>query len=705
MTATHKKKLIEAALPLPEINDASAYDKMPGIGPHPKGIHHWWARLPLPTARAILFASVVDDPEAHPDKWPTEEEQNAERERLFDILRRMMGKKLHEAPEVYAEAQAEMLKHCDGKLPAVFDPFSGGGSIPLEANRLGFEAHAGDLNPVAVLLNKCNLEIAPRWKDHPPVNPKERERIAGGEAWRGNDGLSSDVRYYGKVIRERAKKKIGFLYPTAALPKEFGGGEANVIAWIWCRTVASPNPVSQGKHVPIASTFVLSSKKGSEAIAQIQISNRDNTEWRFIVKSQGISDQELKAAKLGTKAGKAQDFICAINKTPIQRSYVQSEGKADRLGMELVAVVADGPRGRVYLSPSKGHIEAADIGELKSGVSDARETRLNGPLPTRAEITGGVCTAYGLNTWGHLFTDRQALALITLGDLVKEIRDQVLADANAAGLSSADGIEYSRAVSTFLALAVDRCADFNNALCRWSPSNQKVMNLFGKQALPMVFDFAEANLLGDSVGSWQTCCDYVASCIKTISSNGNENNSARQLDAAHAIEGLESILVSTDPPYYNNISYATLSDFFYVWLRGNVGDLYPDIFGTVLVPKMPELIAAPNRFDGDAFRAKEHFEGGFKKAFSSLRNRMDKRFPLTVYYAFKQEDDTTTHDDTDEIDHDGIDLTTGWETLLEALVSSGFQITGTWPVRASQKWRMVSMGANALASYIVGLTP
>ena len=701
MTATHKKKLIEAALPLPEINDASAYDKMPGIGPHPKGIHHWWARLPLPTARAILFASVVDDPEAHPEKWPTEEEQNAERERLFDILRRMMGKKLHEAPEVYAEARAEMLKHCGGKLPAVFDPFSGGGSIPLEANRLGFEAHAGDLNPVAVLLNKCNLEIAPRWKDHPPVNPEERERIAGGEAWRGNDGLTNDVRYYGKLIRERAKKKIGFLYPAVALPNEFGGGDANVIAWIWCRTVASPNPASQGKHVPIASTFVLSSKKGTEAIAQIQTSDRDNTEWRFIVNDKGISDQELKAAKLGTKAGKAQDFICSINKTPIQRSYVQSEGKANRLGMELVAVVADGPRGRVYLSPNKVHIEAADIGELKSGVSDARETRLNGPLPTRAEITGGVCTAYGLNTWGHLFTDRQALALITLGDLVKEIREQVVADANAAGLSSADSIEYSRAVSTFLALAVDRCADFNNTLCRWSPSNQKVMNLFGKQALPMVFDFAEANLLGDSVGSWQTCCDYVATCIKTISSNGNESNSARQLDAAHAIEEFESILVSTDPPYYNNISYATLSDFFYVWLRGNVGDLYPEIFGTVLVPKMPELIAAPNRFDGDAFRAKEHFEGGFKRAFSSLRNRMDERFPLTVYYAFKQEDDTTTHDDTDEIDHDSIDLTTGWETLLEALVSSGFQITGTWPVRASQKWRMVSMGANALASYIV----
>lgn len=251
MTATHKKKLIEAALPLPEINDASAYDKMPGIGPHPKGIHHWWARLPLPTARAILFASVVDDPEAHPEKWPTEEEQNAERERLFDILRRMMGKKLHEAPEVYAEAQAEMLKHCDGKLPAVFDPFSGGGSIPLEANRLGFDAHAGDLNPVAVLLNKCNLEIAPRWVNSPPINPNARANIAGSEGWRGNQGLSEDIRYYSSLIGRNAENAVLSHYPRAKISDGTRGEGTKVIAWIWARTVASPNPAFRGQHVPL----------------------------------------------------------------------------------------------------------------------------------------------------------------------------------------------------------------------------------------------------------------------------------------------------------------------------------------------------------------------------------------------------------------------------------------------------------------------
>ena len=247
---TYRKKLIEVALPLPEINDAWAYDKMPGIGPHPKGIHHWWARLPLPTARAVIFASVVDDPSAHPEWFPTEEAQNLERERLFGILRRMMQKKLHEHPEIYAEAHQEMLKHCNGKLPPVLDPFAGGGSIPLEAARLGFEAHAADLNPVAVLLNKCNLEFIPRWIDHPPVNPEARKGMFGKTGRTGAQGLAEDVRYYGRIIRERAIQKIGHLYPKVKLPKEDGGREANVISWIWARTVASPNPAAQGVHVP-----------------------------------------------------------------------------------------------------------------------------------------------------------------------------------------------------------------------------------------------------------------------------------------------------------------------------------------------------------------------------------------------------------------------------------------------------------------------
>lgn len=690
------KKLIEVALPLPEINDASAYDKMPGIGPHPKGIHQWWARLPLPTARAVLFASVVDDPEAHPEKWPTEEAQNEERERLFAILRRMMGKRLHDHPEVYTEAREEMLKHCDGRLPAVFDPFAGGGSIPLEANRLGFAAHAGDLNPVAVLLNECNLELAPRWVGHPPVNPEDRGRIGGGEAWRGTHGLAADVRYYGRLIRERALAKIGHLYPKVRLPKEQGGGDADVIAWIWARTVASPNPAARGAHVPLITTYWLSSKKGKEVWLEFVRDEAAQDGWRSEIRTGVPTREQVAKAKLGTRAGKAQDFICLLTGEAIPRAYVQAEGKAGRLRERLTAIVVTAGRGRAYQSPTPEHERRAVETRGESALEEARSTSLSGTIPDRAGITGGVCSAYGLRTWGHLFTDRQLTALLTLSDLVREIGGEVQRDAETAGLSAEEAEGYSRSVTTFLVLALDRCTDFNNALCRWSPSNQKVMNLFGRQALPMVWDFTEANLLGDSVGAWATCSEYVADCVEVVTASSGKLGHARQIDAATGANGISNLLVSTDPPYYNNIGYAALSDFFYVWLRRTVGDLYPDLFSTVLVPKGAELTASPDRFEGSRSKAKEHFESGFRAAFNALRDKMDPRFPLTVYYAFKQEDEGSG--DTDE---SGVDLTTGWETLLEALIASGFQITATWPVRASQKWRMVSMGTNALASYIV----
>lgn len=692
MTATYKKKLIEVALPLPEINDASAYDKMPGIGPHPKGIHHWWARLPLPTARAVLFACMVDDPSSHPEKCATEEAQNAERERLFGIVRRLMQKKLHEHPEVYAEARAEMLKHCEGKLPPVLDPFAGGGSIPLEANRLGFEAHAGDLNPVAVLLNKCNLEIAPRWLDRPPVNPQSRHRIGGAQGWRGTHGLAEDVRYYGELIRQRAQELIGQLYPKAQLPRQLGGGEADVVAWIWSRTVASPDPAARGLHVPLVSTFWLDAptkKKKPPYTWLVPIIDKVNNCYRFEIRT-GEPDNAV-VVRSGTKTGKKAKFRCLMTETPINDTYIKAEGIAGRLGWKLLAIVGDGPRGRAYLPASEAHEVAAQV-----------------PVPDEApneqldnDPRNIWCIAYGVERFDHLFRARQLKSLVTLMKLIRDVRDDVLRDARTAGLDARSAEAYKQAVGTLLALALDRCADFNNAQTRWSATNQKVMNLFGRQAIPMVWDSAEANLAGESVGGWKTCSDYVAECVEVLASTPGRDGAAQQVDAANAGNGLRGLLVSTDPPYYDNISYAGLSDFFYVWLRRTIGDLYPDLCATVLVPKMPELTAAPERFDGDREQAKQHFEQGFRHAFTSLRERMDASCPLTVYYAFKQEDEEAIPADEGETEGNGVDLTTGWETLLEALVSSGFQITATWPVRASQAWRMRAMGANALASYIV----
>jgi putative DNA methylase len=632
---------------------------------------------------------VVDDPSEHPEKWPTEAAQNDERERLFDIIRRMMGKKLHEHPEVYAGARAEMLKHCDGKLPVVFDPFAGGGSIPLEANRLGFEAHAGDLNPVAVLLNKCNLELAPRWAGRPPVNPDDRKRIGGGEAWRGTHGLAADVRYYGKWMRGDVEKRIGHLYPKVEVAAEmardrsdlkpFVGKKLAVIAWLWARTVKSPNPAFAQVDVPLASTFILSSKAGKEAYVEPVI---EGGGYRFTVKVGKPKDAE--AAKNGTKLARA-NFVCLMSGAPISSSYIMEECKAGRTGARLMAIVAEGERGKVYLTPTPEHYAAARKAKPEwMPVGD-----------TPSQLTGGGAQAYryGLTTWAHLFTPRQLVALTTFSDLAQEARDQAKRDASAAGLPADEADAYARTVATFLALVADRCADFNNGLCRWSSSGQKVMNLFGRQAMPMAWDFVEANILGDSVGGWSTCSEYAADCIVTIAAGHGEFGQARQIDASSGASDLRNLLVSTDPPYYDNIAYADLSDFFYVWLRLSLKSVFPDLFATLAVPKAEELVAMPYRH-GSKEKAEEHFETGFREAFTALRDKMDPRFPLTVYYAFKQ-------DDEEAGDGAGVDLTTGWETLLEALVGTGLQITATWPVRASQKWRMRAMGANALASYIV----
>lgn len=681
-----KKKLIEVALPLPEINDASAYDKMPGIGPHPKGIHHWWARLPLPTARAVLFASVVDDPEAHPEKWGTEEAQNAERERLFDIIRRMMGKKLHEHAEVYAEARAEMLKHCAGKLPAVFDPFAGGGSIPLEANRLGLQVQAGDLNPVAVLLNKCNLELAPRWSGRSPINPNDRGRIGGTAAWRGTHGLAADVRYYGQLVRDRARQAIGHLYPKVRLPTEHGSREANAIAWIWARTVASPNPAARGKHVPLISTYWLCSKKGIEAWLEPIVDKIAGT-YRFDVRTGAPKDRA--AIGVGTKQGKG-GFRCLLTDDPIPFEYIRNEGQLGRLGEVMVAVVADLRRGRTYVPAAADQVAAATAAEPR----DFPDT----DLPD--EALGFRVQNYGIRKHWQMFTRRQLTTMVTLSDLVKSVAVDVTRDAKTAGLSPDEGQQYACTISTFLALALDRCADFNNALCRWKASGQQSIQLFARPTISMVWDFVEPNMMGEKAVCWHTAVDLCADALQTIEPNPSAPAAAGQNDAASKVNGIDGSLVSTDPPYYDNIGYAALSDFFYIWLRRTVGEYYPDIFSTVLVPKMPELTASPERFEGDKSKAREHFESGFRRAFVALREKIDCRFPLTVYYAFKQDDEESGPEEDPE-SANGIDLTTGWETLLEALISSGFQITGTWPVRASQAWRIRAMGSNALASYIV----
>jgi putative DNA methylase len=680
-----KKKLIEVALPLDTINDASAYDKMPGIGPHPKGMHHWWARLPLPCARAILFASLVDDPSEDPRFVDQPESiQVKERERLFDIVRSLLQKQIHKHPDVFEKAHQEIYRSCDGRLPTVLDPFCGGGSIPLEAQRIGLKSRGSDINPIPVLITKALIDLIPKFATHPPVNPENKLRQPNySHAY----GLAEDIRYYGTSILNDARTRLGHLYPR-------GSKGENVIAWLWARTIKCPNPAC-GAKIPLVRSLQLTSKKKNKAWLNPVV---DRAHQPPIVTFE-VKYGEGEPLEGTIKQRKGARCICCND--PVSFAYIKEEGKAERIGAQLIGIVAESSRSKLYLSPTSSHEEIS----LEAKPGGVPET----DLPEKA--LGFRVQAYGITKHRDLFTPRQLTALTFFSDLIQAVHQVVMDDWEKAKMQTEkspprcheDDItarSYADAVVTFLAFALDRCVDFNNSLCRWSPSNEKVMNLFGRQAIPMVWDFSEANILADSVGGWSTCVNYVADCVAVTDINTKHIGGVRQCDVANANHDPTSLLVSTDPPYYDNIGYADLSDCFYVWLRRTIGTIYPEIFSTLLVPKTAELIAAPERFGNDSEAAKQHFESGFCEAFSKLKEMLDSRFPLTVYYAFKQADEADNESDS-KGKKGTIDLTTGWETMLEAIISSGFQVTGTWPVRASQAWRMRSMGSNALASYII----
>ena len=717
---TPKKKLIEVALPLEAINVASAREKSIRHG-HPSTLHLWWARRPLAAARAVIFAQMVDDPSAHPDIFPTEKKQEKERQRLFRIIEELVKWENTTNEAVLQQARDEIwqswrytcAENADHprakelfdryKLPAFHDPFAGGGSLPLEAQRLGLESYASDLNPVAVLINKAMIEIPPKFAGRAPVHPPSPSgRGAGGEGnwfnreWKGAQGLAEDVRYYGQWMRDEAEKRIGRLYPkvevTAAMAQErpdlkrYVGQKLTVIAWLWARTVKSPNPAFANVEVPLASTFMLSTKAGKEAYVEPVI---ENGGYRFTVKVGKPMDAER--AKNGTKLSRGANFKCLMSDTPIASDHIYGEANAGRIGAKLMAIIAEGERGRVYLAPTPA-MEAIALTaqpEWKPEVAMPENPRWFSP------------PLYGLKTYGDLFTLRQLVALTIFSDLVQEARERVKSDAIAAGLPDdgkafekvgAAATAYADAVGLFLSFSGSRMADRHSSLCRWDPNPSgyapKIANTFGRQALPMVWDYVEGNPFSPSSGN---LLDAVGWIVKVIEKSlpANVAGSASQMDA-RLQEFSRSRVVSTDPPYYDNIGYADLSDFFYVWLRRSLKPVFSDLFATLAVPKAEELVATPYRH-GSKEKAETFFLDGMTQAMHRLAEQAHPAFPVTIYYAFKQ------------AESDGGDGTTntGWDTFLAAVIEAGFAISGTWPMRTELSNRMIGSGTNALASSIV----
>ncbi len=710
---TYKKKLIEVALPLEAINKAAAREKSIRHG-HPSTLHLWWARRPLAAARAVIFAQMVDDPSAHPDLFKTEKAQEKERQRLFRIIEELVLWENTTNETVLQAARdeiwqswrytcAENADHPRARelfdhhvLPAFHDPFAGGGALPLEAQRLGLESYASDLNPVAVLINKAMIEIPPRFAGKPPVNP-DVKRLAdlAGREWRGAQGLAEDVRYYGQWMRDEAEKRIGHLYPkievTAAMAddmanhrpdlKKYVGQKLTVIAWLWARTVKSPNPAFANVDVPLASTFMLSTKPGKEAYVEPVI---EEGGYRFTVKVGKPQDAE--GAKNGTKLARGANFKCLMSGAPMAGDHIKGEGKAGRMGARLMAIVAEGERGRVYLAPTP---------EMEAIALTAKPTwKPETPLPDDARNFWTV--QYGLKTYGDLFTPRQLVALTTFSDLVTEARERVKRDALNAGLPDdtqplakvgAGGTAYADAVGVYLAFAVDKCSDYWSGICTWHSSGEKMRNTFGRQAIPMTWDYAEANPMCESSGNWMAMVDWTWKALAATPALAG--GIAAQGDAQNQSVSASKV-VSTDPPYYDNIGYADLSDFFYVWLRRSLRPVFPDLFATLAVPKAEELVATPYRH-GSKQKAETFFLDGMTQAMHRLAEQAHPAFPVTIYYAFKQA----------ESDGDDGTTNTGWDTFLAAVIEAGFAISGTWPMRTEMGNRMIGSDTNALASSIV----
>lgn len=706
-----RKKLIEVALPLEAINKASAREKSIRHG-HPSTLHLWWARRPLAAARAVIFAQMVDDPSSLPELFPTEKKQEKERQRLFKIIEDLVqwenatNEKVLQAArdelwQSWRRACADNADHPRAKelfnrnkLPAFHDPFAGGGALPLEAQRLGLEAYASDLNPVAVLINKAMIEIPPKFSGKPPVNPESRkDQTLFNKEWRGAQGLAEDVRYYGEWMRDEAEKRIGHLYPKIEVTKEmvkdrpdlkpYIGQKLTVIAWIWARTVKSPNPAFANIEVPLASTFMLSTKAGKEAYVEPVIEGRD---YRFTVKVGKPKDTER--AKNGTKLSRGANFQCLMSGTPMSDDYIKAEGKAGRMGARLMAIVAAGDRGRIYLAPTPEHEAAASKAKP--------EWRPEGAFVEDARAF--TPCIYGIREWQHLFTDRQIMALTTFSDLVQQAREQVKCDAVSAGLSdnarpfTAGGtgaMAYADALAVYLAFAVDRVADRHTSIATWdsSPTKLQLRNTFARQAIQMTWDYGEGNPFSMSSGTWSPSVEWVAKSVAFLPST--PAGQSLQFDASTQTVSSDCI-VSTDPPYYDNVPYADLSDFFYIWLRRSLKSAFPDIFSTLAVPKTEELVAFAYRHQ-DKQGAEAFFLNGMTQAMHRLSEQAHPAFPVTVYYAFKQSESDVAKGTA----------STGWETFLDAIIRAGFATSGTWPMRTELGNRMRGMDSNALASSIV----
>ena len=648
----YKKKLIEVALPLQAINEACVREKSIRHG-HPSTLHLYWARRPLASARAVLFASLVDDPSNNVEL--TEDQVHEERNKLFKVIIELV-KWENTSNKNLLDSAYEIIKKDNGNnIPPVLDPFSGGGSIPLEAQKLGLESYATDLNPVSVIINKALIEIPSINKDKAPINPDAAKKTDFQRKWLGTAGLSEDVVYYSNIVYERVKDKIENYYPLSP-------NNEKIIAWIWCRTVKCPNP-NCGYTMPLYGSNILSKKKGNKVWIKPLI-NHDEKSINFdIIKSEIVEGTS-------PKIGRGANFKCFHCEGVASSDYVKSESKDQKMGYQLISIVAHSNSGRKFYPPNQNHIAIAE-----DSIPQWSPTELM-QMDNSTLVSG---RGYGFYEWKDIFLPRQLLSLTTFSDEINLLKEELL--------SSNNDVDYINGIITYIAIAFDRFLNRMSTICVWHTGGEKIEPTTGRQMIPMTWDFAEANPFSGKTGSWEGSVSWVPKVINNLVVNAN--GYANQIDARLAVQNITDPLICTDPPYYDNIMYADLSDFFYVWLKRILKDIYPELFSTIMTPKMPEITANKTLFSGNMEKANEHFLNGLSDAAKLIINKSNNNYPISYYYAFKQT----------ESDNLGTS-STGWETFLEGLIRAGYQITSTWPMR-TELVTGLKTSTNVLSSSIV----
>ena len=669
MTPTHRPKLIEVALPLETIDRACAAEKSSIWRPNPTKLHIWWARRPLAAMRAVIWASLVDDPSC--DDSLTEDQHQRRRRRLFRILEELLVWEKSNDQNVLRRARKEIDRSCKGVPPAILDPFGGGGSTALEVQRLGLTAMSGDLNPVAVLIQKALIEIPPRFSGRAPVNTNLQQQNYG---WSSANGLAEDVAAYGQLMRDEAWQQIGHHYPNVI---DDDGIELTPIAWIWVRTIPSPDPAWDG-HVPLVKSWELKRRPNTPRVWFEPVIDRERQQVSFRIR---VGGQPAFAPTI-----KRGNGTCLATGAAMPNEYIVEQFNARNAREQLVAIVADGGRGRgrVYVGADMTHVRAADTGLPAGSPTKAMQFHRQNVKAPR----------YGFKTWSDLFTPRQLTAMVTLSDLLPKVWVKVKQDAIKSGMPDDDmrlrdggcgAAAYADAIITYLALAIDRLADYCNGLCTWHVSREQVRNLFARQAIPMSWDTCEANPFSSVGINWIWAIRGLAKALGQVPAVGHAI--AQQRDARSWQFDQHGVVVCTDPPYYDNIDYSDISDFFYVWLRRNLINVWPDEFATLATPKVEELIADPYRHGGRE-QARDHFESGMREFLGKLAVQHRPDFPISIFYAYKAQEGRGGREG-------------GWSTFLQAMVDAGLQITATWPIRTEQRTRTQAIGSNALASSVV----